>query len=74
MEILKGVPVSPGVYIGEAFLLDEGEEVRIPERHVAPERAEGEVARFEAACAKVTAELDGIKATTEFFVALSLCG
>ncbi|MCK6472225.1 MAG: phosphoenolpyruvate--protein phosphotransferase [Planctomycetes bacterium] len=74
MEILKGVPVSPGVYIGEAFLLDEGEEVRIPERHVAPERAEGEVARFEAACAKVTAELDGIKATTENQLGVPLAG
>lgn len=64
MEILKGIPVSPGVYIGEAFLL-VGEEVRIPERFVPAEKMDGEVKRFEDACVKVAKQLDAIKADTE---------
>jgi len=64
MEILKGIPVSPGVYIGEAFLL-EGEEVRIPKRMVPPDRAEAEAARFEAAAGQVLTELDSLRGVTE---------
>ncbi len=64
MEILKGIPVSPGVYIGEAFLL-ESEEVRIPEIAVAAEKIPDEVKRFEAAAGTVDTEIDAIRKQTE---------
>ena len=41
MEILKGIPVSPGMFIGEAFL-QQSEEVRIPQLYVLDELMDGE--------------------------------
>jgi phosphotransferase system enzyme I (PtsI) len=64
MEILKGIPVSPGVYIGEAFL-QESEEARIPELYVLNELTEDEVKRFEVAALKVAEEIDHIRMKTE---------
>jgi phosphotransferase system enzyme I (PtsI) len=64
MEILKGIPVSPGVYIGEAFL-QESEEARIPELYVLSELTEDEVKRFESAADRVTDEIDSIRKQTE---------
>ncbi len=64
MEILKGIPVSPGVYIGEAFL-QESEEARIPELYVLNELTEDEVKRFELAADKVLEEIDTIRRQTE---------
>jgi len=73
MEILKGIPVSPGVYIGEAFVL-EGEDVRIPERFVLVELVDQESKRFEEACTKVAKELDHIKSATEAHLGSNLAG
>ena len=57
MEILKGIPVSPGIAIGEAFLLDT-EGVRIP-AHFAPEdQVENEIRRFERAVEEARQELE----------------
>ncbi|MEK7469797.1 MAG: phosphoenolpyruvate--protein phosphotransferase [Planctomycetota bacterium] len=56
MQILKGTPVSPGIVIGEAFLLDF-EEYRMPRRAVEPEQIELEVARFQVAVDKVVGEI-----------------
>src|SRR5436190_17517251 len=56
MQILKGTPVSPGIVIGEAFLLDF-EEFRMPRRAVEPEQIETEVARFHSAVDQVVAEI-----------------
>ncbi len=56
MQILKGTPVSPGIVIGEAFLLDL-EEFRMPRRAVEPEHIEAEVSRFESAVNKVVSEI-----------------
>src|SRR4029079_16670686 len=64
MEILKGIPVSPDVYIGEAFL-QESEEARIPELYVLSELTEDEVKRFESAADRVTDEIDSIRKQTE---------
>jgi phosphotransferase system enzyme I (PtsI) len=64
MEILKGIPVSPGVYIGEALLL-ESEEVRIPEIAIPAEQVPDEIKRWEAAAAKVGNDIDGIRVQTE---------
>lgn len=48
MEIIKGIPVSPGVAIGNAFILDS-EEVRIPERFAQEGSEQEEIHRFEKA-------------------------
>ena len=64
MEILKGIPVSPGVFIGEAFLL-ESEDVRIPEIAIPDEKVPDEIKRFEEAAAKVDFEIETIRKQTE---------
>ena len=48
MEIRKGIPVSPGVVIGPAIVL-EAEDVRIPHRHVVAEQVDAEIGRLEKA-------------------------
>lgn len=48
MEIRKGVPVSPGIAIGPAFVLDS-EEAEIPQRRIDDHEVPSEVARFERA-------------------------
>ncbi len=45
MEIKKGIPVSPGIGITQAFVLDS-EEFRIPERLIESDQVENEQARF----------------------------
>jgi len=45
MEIRKGIPVSPGIAIREAFVLDS-EEATIPRRTVRPDEVESEVERL----------------------------
>src|SRR5262245_8108404 len=56
MECTRGIPVSPGIAIGPALVLDT-EGFRIPQRFVAPEQAEAEVARLRAAIAAAAAEV-----------------
>jgi phosphoenolpyruvate-protein phosphotransferase (PTS system enzyme I) len=48
MEIFRGIPVSPGLVIGTALVLD-AEGVRIPARHVEPEQVNAEFARLQKA-------------------------
>lgn len=45
MEIRKGIPVSPGLAIAPAIVLDS-EQFRIPRRSITAEEVEGELARF----------------------------
>jgi len=45
---LKGIPVSPGIAIRRAFLLDADDD-RIPQRYIRIDEVERELARFEAA-------------------------
>jgi len=52
---LRGIPVSAGVAIGPALVLD-AEGVRIPQRRVAPEQVNGEIARLHAALAAAAFE------------------
>ena len=54
---LKGIPVSPGVVIGKAFLIDS-RKVRPPEKIIDPEMVEAEVARFQQALAETRAQLE----------------
>ncbi len=56
MEILKGIPVSPGFAIGEAFILDSEESV-IPRRFITHEEIEREVQRFYAAVEKAKRDI-----------------
>ncbi len=63
MEIKKGVGVSPGVVICQAVVLD-AEEYRIPERHVGPNQADGEIDRLEKALAASREELIDLRDST----------
>ena len=58
---LKGVPASPGVSIGRAFLLDS-EEVSIPKQTLPAAAIPQEIARFEEALARTRKEIEGIQA------------
>ena len=56
MEIKKGIAVSPGYAIAEAFVLDS-EAYRIPKRVLPASELEGEVARFEKAAGAALSEV-----------------
>ena len=63
MDVLKGIAVSPGIVIGEVFVLDD-ERRRIPRRMVPRERVKDEHARLDAALAASIAELAAVRAKT----------
>jgi len=56
MEIRRGIGVSPGYAIGEAFVLSD-EEFAISRKEVSPKEVEGEVARLEAASKQAIAQI-----------------
>ncbi|MCK4872994.1 MAG: phosphoenolpyruvate--protein phosphotransferase [Phycisphaerales bacterium] len=56
MDVLKGIPVSPGVIIGRTFLVEE-EGHRIARRTIAPEAADAEVSRLDEALEASAEEL-----------------
>jgi phosphotransferase system enzyme I (PtsI) len=60
MQIKRGIPVSPGVAIKRAFVLDS-EEVRIPRRHFVESNAEHEIVRFQQALEATRAEIRAIQ-------------
>jgi phosphotransferase system enzyme I (PtsI) len=60
VEIRKGIPVSPGYVVREAFVLDS-EELRIPQRFISPPQVESEVARFEKALEVAQAEIEELR-------------
>jgi phosphotransferase system enzyme I (PtsI) len=55
MEIKRGIPVSPGVAIGPALVLDN-EGVRIPQRFVEGDQAQAELLRLRAALKEAAQE------------------
>lgn len=57
---LKGIPVSPGVVIGKAFLIDS-RKVRPPEQIIDPDMVDAEVARFHRALAETRAQLEALR-------------
>ena len=63
MRELQGIPVSPGVVVGKAFVLDD-ERVRIPMRKVRAGDAGRELARFEEALEASRDELAAIRDQT----------
>ena len=62
MEIKRGTPVSPGITIGPALVLDT-EAYRIPQRFVPSERIDDEVRRFDKAIAQAAGEAAGTHRT-----------
>ena len=48
MDIRRGTPVSPGIAVGEVFLL-EGEGARIPEHFIPSSQVDSEVGRLDEA-------------------------
>ena len=60
MEIKKGIPVSPGVAIKEALVLDS-EEFRIPVRYVPAKAVPSEARRFKEALARVKRDVQGVE-------------
>src|SRR5262245_6436989 len=55
MELRRGIPVSPGVAIGPAMVLDT-ESYRIPQRFISRGAYPEEIARFQAALSAAAAE------------------
>jgi phosphoenolpyruvate-protein phosphotransferase (PTS system enzyme I) len=55
MDVKRGIPVSPGIAIGPALVLDT-EGVRITHQTVPPEQRPGEITRLHQALAEVAAE------------------
>lgn len=64
MEVLKGIPVSPGVVIGRVFALDD-ERRMIPRRTIPPERVPQELTRFEQALRKSIDDLAALRDRAE---------
>jgi len=74
VEVKRGIPVSHGIAIAEAFVLDS-EEAVIPRRQIRPEETDHEVQRVHDACAqaiKDTLEAKSVAARTidEEFLAI----
>ncbi|MBT8486231.1 MAG: phosphoenolpyruvate--protein phosphotransferase [Phycisphaerales bacterium] len=57
MEVIKGIPVAPGVVIGRAFVLEEVVE-RVPFHTVSPDEVAGELVRLDTALETASAALE----------------
>jgi len=64
LEVIKGIPVSPGVVIGKVFILGEADE-HVPLRTVKAAEIPVQVERFEAAVAGSLADLEQLRERTE---------
>lgn len=71
MEIKRGIPVSAGVAIGEAFVLDS-EDYRIPKRFINKAEIKNEVTRYLLAVEKSVEELKGIAHSTKHLKDISI--
>ncbi|MGQ0628320.1 MAG: phosphoenolpyruvate-utilizing N-terminal domain-containing protein, partial [Phycisphaerales bacterium] len=63
MQTLKGIAVSPGIAVGEVFVLDN-ERRRIARRTVAPARVADEHRRLDQALSQSIADLGVLRTTT----------
>lgn len=63
MEVIKGIPVSPGVVIGRALILDYVDE-RVPRREVRPEDMERQLARLSTALEDASSDLRDLRDRT----------
>jgi phosphotransferase system enzyme I (PtsI) len=59
--LIRGIAVSSGVAIGQAVILDRRATELYPQRIIAPEEAQVEIARFEAAVNEAAAQLKKIR-------------
>ena len=59
-EVLEGVPASPGVVIGRAFVLDT-ERPHVEEEEIDPSEVDAEIAAFEGAVSETTRELERLR-------------
>lgn len=61
MKKLKGIPVSPGIVLGKAFVLHSEDTFTLPAHPIKEEDVSKEIARFEDALTKTRAEILGIR-------------
>ena len=64
METIQGIPVSSGIAIGRAFVLDAVERY-VPERKIQPDDVESEIERLWLAIGAALEELKALRAKTE---------
>ena len=64
METIQGIPVSTGIAIGRAFVLDAVERY-VPERRISPEDVENEIERLWLAIGGALDELTDLRTKTE---------
>ncbi|MBQ6905005.1 MAG: hypothetical protein IJQ27_02900, partial [Spirochaetia bacterium] len=60
MEILRGIPASPGIYIGKAFLFLE-EKISITRYKIEPDRIKDELERLDKAFEDARNDLENLK-------------
>ena len=63
-EVLQGVPASPGIVIGRAFVLDT-ERPHVGEQEIGTDDVDDEIASFRSAVAETTRELERLRAGLE---------
>ncbi len=61
MKAFRGVPASPGIAIGKAFLYSD-DDLLVPEYAVETHEVEPEMERYRAAVARAVADLEQLKA------------
>lgn len=61
MEQLRGIPVSPGVVVGKAYVLHSEDSFNLTPRQVTLDEISKEIARFEDALTQTRAEILGIR-------------
>ena len=71
MQTKRGIPVSPGVAIGRAVVVD-AEDRPVPRRVVAPSQVDAEIARLEEALSASIAELKKLQSETESRIGVEL--
>lgn len=64
MELIKGIPVSPGIVVGRALHVGEAER-HVPQRTIAPGEIDAELARLDAALDAASDELQALRDRTE---------
>jgi len=64
MELIKGIPVSPGIVVGRALHVGEAER-HVPQRTISPGEVERELARLDTALDAAAGELGDLRDRTE---------
>ena len=64
MEVIRGIPVSPGIVIGRVFRLGQAEQ-QVPHRKISEEEIPAELARAEKAFDEAISELSELRDRTQ---------